>query len=285
MNRKSIVFLLILGMFANLLTACGKGTNGSSNIPDDINDEEVKTEDIASGIVENEFFIWDGKTIIGLTELGKEQENLVIPEECTGFDILNFSLGEAKSISFEGNEDVKLNRCFTSDTKLETVTLPDNLIEIEDMEFMSCTSLKEITIPEGVEKFGESAFSGCTSLKEVSFQTSGLSKIGDYAFQICPIETVIIPEGVEEIGEYSFYQCDQLRTITLPSSLKKIGSMGFGSENIEEVHFSNETIIESIDPMAFGTSVLSMTVYIGEGSWMDQNREAWDIGFGSIAYE
>ena len=40
-----------------------------------------------------------------------------------------------------------------------------------------------------------------------------------------------------------------------------------------------------IDPTAVGVRTSEMTVYITEGSWMDQNRDKWNVGVGTIAYE
>ena len=61
--------------------------------------------------------------------------------------------------------------------------------------------------------------------------------------------------------------------------------LGLAGSSIEEVHFAPQTVIEEIDSMAFGSSALSAAVYIQEGSWMDKNRDAWDIGFLNISYE
>lgn len=41
------------------------------------------------------------------------------------------------------------------------------------------------------------------------------------------IDKVVIPEGVVEISDEAFIFCDQLVSVTLPSTLKKIGKNAF----------------------------------------------------------
>ena len=56
---------------------------------------------------------------------------------------------------------------------------------------------------------------------------SGITKIGQRAFECCSMIEVIIPEGVTEIGECAFQDCSSLRSVKLPKSLKRIGDYAF----------------------------------------------------------
>ncbi|WP_278940633.1 PL29 family lyase N-terminal domain-containing protein [Parabacteroides johnsonii] len=98
-------------------------------------------------------------------------------------------------------------------------------------------NLLSIKIPDGVEEIKGDAFMGCYNLKKVEFPSS-LKTIGMFAFGDTSLENeLIIPEGVETI-ENSAFKCDNADSkpnytkLSLPSSIKKIGSQAFsGSSN------------------------------------------------------
>ncbi len=53
--------------------------------------------------------------------------------------------------------------------------------------------------------------------------------VGDGAFEDSNIKSVIISDGIESIGWFSFNGCTKLTTVTVPSSVTKIGYSAFGS--------------------------------------------------------
>ncbi len=97
--------------------------------------------------------------------------------------------------------------CFSR--KLQSITLPSTLEEIEGDAFSYCTSLKSITIPDSVKKMGRYQFYGCTSLTKV-----------------------VLSKNLKEIGERTFYDCSKLKEIVIPSSVKKIGEDAMGTAKI-----------------------------------------------------
>jgi hypothetical protein len=138
--------------------------------------------------------------------------------------------------------------------KLVQVTLPSTLRIIEYQAFME-TSLKSIVIPDGVTEIGYSAFQNCSSLASVTLpksltelggrafessaitsitfpSPSNLTKIGDMVFYYCKnLTSIAIPEGVIEIcggiEEKAFGYCTALTSVTLPSTIQRIGSYAF----------------------------------------------------------
>ena len=52
-------------------------------------------------------------------------------------------------------------------TALQTVILPNNLVNIEGNAFSRCSKLSEITLPASVQYVGEGAFSACIALKKI----------------------------------------------------------------------------------------------------------------------
>lgn len=83
--------------------------------------------------------------------------------------------------------------------QLETLTLTDGITEL-DGSFYSCPALKEVRIPGSIKKLSYQDFNSCNSL-----------------------ETVVFDEGVEEIA--GFTSNPKLKNITIPSTVKKIGSL------------------------------------------------------------
>ena len=61
-----------------------------------------------------------------------------------------------------------------------------------------------------------------TAFEELQYFT-GLSEIGDYAFQYCTeLQNVVLPNTIERIGECAFYNCKKLCDIIFPETLEVI---------------------------------------------------------------
>ncbi len=76
-------------------------------------------------------------------------------------------------------------------------------------------------------------------------------QIGDYAFTGCQLDTVIIPEGMETIEHGAFESCNNLQYVSIPSTVKKIGTYAFfAGKNLKSVisHIQNpqNTMEESV---------------------------------------
>lgn len=79
------------------------------------------------------------------------------------------------------------------------------IIGIDSYAFKNKIDLKEVVLPGSIKTVGDSAFYGCINLEKIN-----LGK-------------------VEEIGSSSFSLCSSLTDITIPKTLKKIGTSNFGS--------------------------------------------------------
>ena len=112
---------------------------------------------------------------------------------------------------------------------VETLLLPNGLLEIGDFALHNARHLEQITIPAGVTRIGESAFEECRSLESVTFAGRALRKIDDWAFYNChALKTINIPEGVTTIGKAAFFDCAYLKEITLPTTTQVIADNAFG---------------------------------------------------------
>lgn len=152
------------------------------------------------------------------------------------------------SINFPANVTEIKEYTFNDCVKLKNIELPNGLIYIKDYAFNGCASLGKVTIPggvqnispgafknsgltevilkEGVMSLSNNSFDGCLLLKKVTFPTT-MKTIG--GFSNTGIKEIAFAEGAtpEAISDYAFLNCDSLSTITLPNSIKSLGTGAF----------------------------------------------------------
>lgn len=145
---------------------------------------------------------------------------------------------------------------FSFCTRLKSVTLPATLEEIPDHSFEGCCLLRDIELPSTLMSVGDYSFAR-TGLYAVTLPVG--TNIGSGAFAYCSeLGSVVIPEGIGEIGAYAFAYCDKLGSlelpegietlekgrefaysgldeISLPSTLKRVGSSFSGCSKLQEV--------------------------------------------------
>ena len=127
-----------------------------------------------------------------------------------------------------------------------TLTLSNKLETIGVLAFRGCSGFTgSLTLPSSVTTIGQSAFSTCRSFTKLELPNT-LSVISTQAFMDCRSLSgeLVIPASVTEIGEHAFEGCINLSAekgqVTLPKSLKKIGSEVFYSiNNINTVNFQS----------------------------------------------
>ncbi|MBQ5812947.1 MAG: leucine-rich repeat domain-containing protein, partial [Clostridia bacterium] len=150
---------------------------------------------------------------------------------------------------------------------LAEVRIPDSVTSIGGAAFDGCAAITKITLPDSIESIGNFAFRRCTnlesinyprSLREVSDQYSGLGGI----FEDCPkLKSITIPEGITAIPDYAFKSCEYIENITLPSTLKSIGTDAFtGCTSLKAVDLPEG--LETIMYDAFEDCVSLRSVYI-----------------------
>lgn len=189
-----------------------------------------------------------------ITEYNGDEEKLEIPSSIEG-----------KKVTVIGEN------AFAKCDSLETVILPEGLIQIEKDAFFTC-NLKSVSIPKTVTSILDRAFCGCsftvdnenpsyTSVDGSLFnkeKTSlicygglsdvtsydipeGVTVIGDHAFYACGLTEVVIPESIESIGKNAFCFSSQLKSVVLPKATKKIGREAFyGCDSLKSIKIQNK---------------------------------------------
>ena len=92
---------------------------------------------------------------------------------------------------------------FSGCTSIDSVTIPDDVLNINQSAFSGCTSLSDIMLPSKLSTVGAHAFEGCSALESVSF-TRYLSAIGEGAFIGCTSMTELCFDSIPSIGSDAF---------------------------------------------------------------------------------
>lgn len=146
------------------------------------------------------------------------------------------------------------NNAFAN-TQLTELILPEGLKVIGAGAFGSCSSLQSITIPSSVEKIEKNAFRDCYNLENVFIEDIDkwcAIEFGDekanptkyantlYLTDGTLIEHLQISEGITHISAFAFYEVTSIKSITVPSTLKSIGSNAFyGCNQLKNTYISD----------------------------------------------
>ena len=153
---------------------------------------------------------------------------------------------------------------------LKTVTLPDNLEDLQAAVFMDCTSLEEVIFPEtcnvrslkplkGAASSGgadlgtalpynyKGYFNGCTSLETLVLPKS-LRKIEQYALYGGQYRKIVFPAGLTTIDPQAlFFNCSRLEEVTLPALITEYAPYMFaGCQSLTKIN-TNATITKYPD--------------------------------------
>ena len=204
--------------------------------------------------------------LTGLTEKGKEQEELLIPADTEIFCCIDE--GKAKTVVFESNDDVDYGHMFTRMENLETIKLPADLTKLG--WHSNCPHLKEIDIPEGVTVIPLNCFLNDKKLETVTIK-GNLVEICTYAFGGCQaLNKINLSDSITTIGPYAFAACESLTEVTLPKNLKTLGEEAFGGSGVEVIVVPEEMQLEKWDSSSFDHMIsVQYTVKVVKGSWAD----------------
>ena len=159
----------------------------------------------------------DRSALLGLTEEGKKQEALRLPQGIR--TIAAYALAESQAVR---------------------IHLPKSLRVIEEGAFFHCQNLREMAFPYGLEKLGEAAFKQCSALRHVTIPAS-VRSIGAKCFCMCTgLKRVQLSEGLERIEDEAFFLCTSLtERVLIPESVRYIGQncfecRGLGQRNLQK---------------------------------------------------
>ena len=188
----------------------------------------------------------------------KNIKNLKNIEE---IDYMCFGHSGIEKINFNENAKLIFNRLqlergtfcniFVNCFLLNSVILPECVVELPENLFRNCAKLENLTVDfSKINIIGGSCFRGCTNLKNkitlsetelgvFAFRESGIIKvelnnivnIPKGLLHLCPNLTKVIINGTKTINiEEGFTaNCDDLRAVKIPDTVRNIGSLSFNS--------------------------------------------------------
>lgn len=115
---------------------------------------------------------------------------------------------------------------------------------------------QSVTIPKNIEEIGGDSFRA-SMISEIHFEEgSHLRRIGYFAFEQASFTEIQLLEGLWEIRQGAFYSCRNLTEITIPESVKSIGSRCFRlCSSLERVVILNPDI--SLEEDAFDDEIVN----------------------------
>ena len=159
---------------------------------------------------------------------------------------------------------------------------------VVEVSFKGCTGLTGVIFPDTVEYI--SGFENCQNLTRVRW-SAGLKKIKLGAFDGTALETLVLPEGVEML-ENAFGNCTELKSVSLPSTLTKIGNSSgvppfSGCHSLESIEIAEGNEVYASDgncimrkadnTLVFGckaSKIPSYTEHIGSHAFRDSGAES-----------
>ena len=151
---------------------------------------------------------------------------------------------------------------FNSAKNLTAVTIPAGVTEIGNEAFVNCVKLTSITIPAAVKTIGANVFGYCHELAEIKVEaantayTSADGVLFDKAKKTLikyperrNATAYAIPAEVTNIESYAFEYTQNLTSITIPTSVKKIGVAAFASTVLTSVVIPDG--VDTISGMTF----------------------------------
>ena len=174
------------------------------------------TTDIATALTtdngEATMFMWDDVAYIAKYEevvIASSAENAT-----TTRGIVEYASLKRATVS-EGIEVVG-NRTFRKCAELESVELPNTLVEIGPAVFQSCSKLANVTIPATVQTIGEGAFAECSALTSINIP-DGITRLEKDVLRNTGLTSIEIPASVNYIGTYAFRDCESLTEVKILS--------------------------------------------------------------------
>lgn len=122
---------------------------------------------------------------------------------------------------------------FKYKSSLETIEIPEGIINIPSFSFDNDYSLKSIVIPDSVKTIEDYAFQNCIGLRSVNIPNS-VTSIGGSAFFSCAnLTSIEIPNSVISLGGSAFSGCTRLTSVTMSNNVSTIGTNAF--KNVPEM--------------------------------------------------
>lgn len=177
--------------------------------------------------------IKNGDGTVSLLRYQGKEDKILIPNEIEGLrvtEILSncFFMTSASSITIpNGVTEIGL-AAFGDSSTLTSIAMPDSLTFISASAFYNCKNLKTIVFSKNLSYVGLNAFNNTAWYDSQPNGAVYISKVFyDYKGDMPKNTKLALKDGTVSISQQAFRDCINLAGITLPTSLKEIGSAAF----------------------------------------------------------
>lgn len=194
------------------------------------------------------------------------------------FGSANYFVPENLSEVIITNQKVIRTRTFWSCSGVKSITLPDDVTEIEDQAFLQC-GVEQMVIPDSVETFGQGMLQNCENMETLTIPRfsaddsetywyaigahsvkhitlTKATKVCDNCFKnLNTLHTISFLDDITYIGVSAFYET-RLREMIIPNTVTYIGSNAFQG-NV----FHTITVPASVGLM-IGTEAFCLCYYL-----------------------
>lgn len=203
-------------------------------------------------LVDGVTFTADMKTLVSCptTKTG----NYVIPDGVTKIDDGAFASSSLTSVIMPSSVTSMGSWAFLGASQLTSVTLSSSLTKLPWQCFFACAQLKSVVIPSGVTVLEQGVFYNDYQLRSVTLP-EGLTRIGNYAFQNCPIVSLVLPKSLKSMGVGAFGE-DFLLSIEFPAGFERFDGDGMFWNQVRTLKMNNPEPIDITMALAFATTAV-----------------------------
>ena len=228
-------------------------------------------------------------------------EEITLPKSLIIIDNRAFYAGFALSgVKFEENSALQIigNEAFGATKSLQTIDLPNGLLQIGEYAFIDSGLSGEVAIPASVNKFGAGAFASCrnlTAIKVAAANETYLDENGvvynadkttlveypagntatDYTLLTTTeviydsafygsgnLDFIYLPQSLTNIERYAFYDVSNLQNIDIPENVVQISNYAFAYDGkLRSINFTGNSKLPRISYAAFAYSgIYSMRI-------------------------
>ena len=216
-------------------------------------------------------------------------------------ELLNRTKGRLRCIDLSEARFVGGGDAYIEDNGTMLKTRDDELTE---RSFYGCRSLRTILLPPTIKSVGKGVFAGCSAIDSISIpedesqdffirnHTIFLKRDTLSIHEVLPTfkGKYEIERGILEVGDYAFAGCTGIHDITVPSTVKRIGSCAFAScIGLTSLRMVLVDVPETGVDALVGVSPYGCTLYVPAGSKERYKQHSqWGMfvgGSGSSAYD
>ena len=155
------------------------------------------------------------------------------------------------SASIKANISSLPESTFDDCSSLATVELSPSIVKIDGYAFSDCTNLSDESVFADIKEFAYFSLRNCAFTE---FDLTGKT-VGHGVLAGCAnLQSVVLPEGMTELPSNIFQDCTSLKTVSLPSTLEKIGTSAFSESGLTSIEIP--VSVTSIASSAFSYSRL-----------------------------